>query len=461
MRSEKVHFTTEKETMLMTLYGRALQSRSKDPILQDKWAEDAVNRIDYDFGKLKMREHRTLLIAIRAKQLDLWTTRYLADHPNATVLHLGCGLDSRIYRIDPPASVRWFDVDYPEVIELRRRLYPERAGYRMSAPLCNAVTGQNDGQMMLEHLERANLFLVSLDDECHWYRYHPLFAEVLRHRLRQEQPELLPELHRRASVWYEHNGWADAGIEHALAAGDFERAAKLIEQVAEATWIHREPATLLRWLDALPDDLVRSRPHLSLSYARTLLFVGQFDAVEARLQDVECGFDASVADRAEVRDLVGRIAAIRSLVACYQGEPSRAVTLSRQALAFLPPDNLLVRAGVAINLALNLADAYRASADGAEANRILAEAAEITQAPGNVPAALPVLNLLGELETAQGKLRQARETYGRALQLASEYQEQSRAGSRCRLPVQPMWAWQSCCANGTNWMRRHPRRQQA
>ncbi|MHB8842371.1 MAG: class I SAM-dependent methyltransferase [Candidatus Aquicultor sp.] len=131
MQSEKVHFTEEKETMLMTLYARALQSRSKDPILQDKWAEDAVDRIDYDFGKFKVGKLRALLIAIRAKQLDLWTTRYLADHPDATVLHLGCGLDSRVYRIDPPEGVRWFDVDYPEVIELRRRLYPERAGYRM------------------------------------------------------------------------------------------------------------------------------------------------------------------------------------------------------------------------------------------------------------------------------------------------------------------------------------------
>ncbi len=131
MAIEKVHFTKEKETMLITLYSRSVESRSPDPVLRDQWAEDAVRRIDYDFGKLKIRKIEPLSIAIRAKQFDLLTAAYLADHPDATVLHLGCGMDSRVFRIDPPVSVRWFDIDYPEVIDLRRKLYPERAGYRL------------------------------------------------------------------------------------------------------------------------------------------------------------------------------------------------------------------------------------------------------------------------------------------------------------------------------------------
>jgi O-methyltransferase involved in polyketide biosynthesis len=131
MQSEKVHFTKEKETLLFTLYGKALQSRSADPVLPDKWAEDAVRRIDYDFGGLKVREYESRLIAIRSSQFDLLTTNYLAQNPDATVLHLGCGMDSRVFRVDPPAGVHWFDVDYPKVIELRRRLYPERPGYRV------------------------------------------------------------------------------------------------------------------------------------------------------------------------------------------------------------------------------------------------------------------------------------------------------------------------------------------
>jgi len=131
MQRETAHFTKEKETMLITLYGRAMQSRSKDPILPDRWAEEAVERIEYDFAKFNVGRRASLLFACRAAQLDLWTADFLSDNPNATVLHLGCGLDSRVYRLDPPADVLWFDVDYPEVIGLRRRLYSERPGYRM------------------------------------------------------------------------------------------------------------------------------------------------------------------------------------------------------------------------------------------------------------------------------------------------------------------------------------------
>jgi O-methyltransferase involved in polyketide biosynthesis len=117
--------------MLITLYARAMVSRSRNPILADSWAEEAVSRIDYDFESLHVGGLRACLVAIRAKQLDLWTTRFLMDRPDATVLHLGCGLDSRVFRVDPPEGVRWFDVDYPEVIDMRRRLYPQRAGCRM------------------------------------------------------------------------------------------------------------------------------------------------------------------------------------------------------------------------------------------------------------------------------------------------------------------------------------------
>ena len=127
----KVHFTKERETLLVTLYGRALQSRSNDPVLKDKWAEDAIGRIDYDFGKLQMGSIEPLSIAMRAKQFDIWTAEYIAAHPDATILHLGCGMDSRAFRLNPPPSVCWFDVDYPDVIELRTSLYPERPGYRM------------------------------------------------------------------------------------------------------------------------------------------------------------------------------------------------------------------------------------------------------------------------------------------------------------------------------------------
>jgi O-methyltransferase involved in polyketide biosynthesis len=131
MDAERVQLTGAKETLLGTVYLRALDSRSADPILGDRSAEAAIGRIDYDFGKLRVGPDHAIGVAARGRLLDGWTGEFLAAHPGATVLHLGCGLDGRVFRVDPPDRVRWYDVDYPEVVELRRRLYPARAGYRM------------------------------------------------------------------------------------------------------------------------------------------------------------------------------------------------------------------------------------------------------------------------------------------------------------------------------------------
>jgi O-methyltransferase involved in polyketide biosynthesis len=145
MTNDKIQFTKEKETMLMTLSGRAIQSQWKNPVLRDPWAEEAMRHIDYDLSKQltgvaswsMWKDIGPTIIATRAATFDLLTTRFLTDHPDATVLHVGCGMDSRVFRIDPPAGVQWFDVDYPDVIDLRRQLFPERdAAYHMiGAPL--------------------------------------------------------------------------------------------------------------------------------------------------------------------------------------------------------------------------------------------------------------------------------------------------------------------------------------
>jgi O-methyltransferase involved in polyketide biosynthesis len=131
MQSEKVYFTKEKETMLITLYSRAIHSRSDNPVLRDPWAEQAIDQVDYDFESIKLPSVEPLSIAIRAKQFDTWVSTWIVDNPESIVLHLGCGLDSRVFRVNPPSTVNWFDIDYPEVIDLRRKLYPERPDYRM------------------------------------------------------------------------------------------------------------------------------------------------------------------------------------------------------------------------------------------------------------------------------------------------------------------------------------------
>ncbi len=131
MAGEKVHLRKEKETLLITLYGKALDSREEDSVLHDRLADELVRKIDYDFEKVKLRRDQWLGLAMRARILDRWTTEFIKENPGATVLNLGCGLDSRVFRVDPPPSIAWFDVDYPEVVELRRRLLPQRQGYRM------------------------------------------------------------------------------------------------------------------------------------------------------------------------------------------------------------------------------------------------------------------------------------------------------------------------------------------
>ncbi|MFI5612513.1 class I SAM-dependent methyltransferase [Amycolatopsis sp. NPDC051903] len=124
-----VHFTEEKATMLATLYARALDARREHPLLGDTAADEAVKRIDADFSKMGVNSDSAASVAIRAKAIDDRAAAWLARHPEAIVLHLGCGMDTRVYRLDPPETVRWFDVDYPDVVELRREIYPERPGY--------------------------------------------------------------------------------------------------------------------------------------------------------------------------------------------------------------------------------------------------------------------------------------------------------------------------------------------
>ncbi|MUM18572.1 MULTISPECIES: class I SAM-dependent methyltransferase [unclassified Mycobacteroides] len=128
----KITLTGAPETMLATLYGRAQDAKSPNSVLHDHYAAAAVARIDYDFSKTKVKGTQAIGVALRARQLDVWTSEFLAAHHEATVLHLACGLDTRVFRIDPPDTVRWIDVDYPDVIALRRTLLPERGGdYRM------------------------------------------------------------------------------------------------------------------------------------------------------------------------------------------------------------------------------------------------------------------------------------------------------------------------------------------
>lgn len=304
---------------------------------------------------------------------------------------------------------------------------------RLNGSLCDAVTGQEEGNARLEALRRGNFFVVPLDDKRHWYRYHRLFADVLRMHLMAEQTDQVPALHRRASEWYEHNGSAADAIRHALAAEDFERAADLVELVVPAIRRNRQEATVteLGWLKALPDELVHFRPVLSVHYAFALLGGGELEAVEARLRDAEQWLDTTadmrersespaagmvVVDEEEFRRLPGMIALIRAGQALARGDMPDTVKNARRALDFAPEDDHMMRGGAASQLGL----AAWTSGDLEAARRMTADGMAILRLGGAISAAIGGAIALADIQIAQGRLHEAMTTYEQALQWATE-----------------------------------------
>jgi LuxR family maltose regulon positive regulatory protein len=303
---------------------------------------------------------------------------------------------------------------------------------RLSGPLCDAVTGQEEGNAMLETLERGNFFVVPLDDKRRWYRYHHLFAEVLYAHLMQEHPARVPTLHRRASEWYEHNGSAADAVRHALAAEDFGRAADLVELTVPAMRRSRQEATLLGWLKALPDELFRVRPVLNVHYAGTLLQSGQLDGVEARLRDAERWLDTTaetneraqapsaemvVVDEAEFRRLPGSIAVYRAGQALALGNVPETVAYARRALDLAAEDDYFWRGAAAALLGL----ASWTSGDLEAAHRSYADGMASLQRAGNISDAVGGAMTSADIRIAQGRLREAMRTYEHALRLAAEH----------------------------------------
>ncbi len=289
---------------------------------------------------------------------------------------------------------------------------------RMSGPLCDAVRPGQGGQQILEMLERANLFLVPLDNQRQWYRYHHLFADLLRHHLRATAgPAGLAALHLRASEWYEQHGYVSEAVHHAFAAGDLTRAAGLVEHNARDMFARSELRTIMNWVDALPSDLVRARPWLCVFYAWALrLTGGQADAVETRLQEAELALEKCKARLPgdDVHTIQGHIAAIRAYQALYREEVLRVIDLARQALGSLS------EASFARGLtALALGWASRFTGDLEEASRAFVEARAASAALGNSYVAVTATCRLAYTEMLGGQLRQAATSCQEALQMAA------------------------------------------
>ena len=290
---------------------------------------------------------------------------------------------------------------------------------RMTAALCEALTGRADSQAILQQLEQANLFIVPLDDERRWYRYHHLFADLLRSRLIQTRPELVSTLYRLASEWYARNELMAEAMEAAVAAGDVDQVARLAEENVIALMDHGELSKLVGWMNAVPIEVRQARPWLCVAHAWAAVYTGQMAEVEPCLQEAERVLHEQAADQALDARLVGHIATIRSHVALLVGADDRAVELACDALQCLPDKDYLAR-GCALRV---LGLTYRTDGDLDTALILLREASEMNRLAGDSHLAITVLHDLALTEMLHGELQQALAICQEGLRLVEEHRQ--------------------------------------
>ena len=302
---------------------------------------------------------------------------------------------------------------------------------RLSGPLCDAVTGEPGGKAALEALDRANLFLVSLDDSRHWYCYHHLFADMLQAHLSDERPDEVTDLHRRASQWYDQHGQPSPAVRHALAAGDIERAADLVELAIPALLRSRQEATIRGWLDVIPDEVVRMRPVLAVGLVGALMAGGEFDGIEERLRDAERWLEPAthdregpeprsagmvVVDQAECARLPGAIEMYWAALALVRGDVPGTLWHAQLAIDRSAEEDHVTRAGASALSGL----AFWGRGDLDAAHRAYSACVDGLLRVGHIADVLGCSIALADIRITQGRLGNALRTFEQALQLAGQ-----------------------------------------
>jgi LuxR family maltose regulon positive regulatory protein len=289
---------------------------------------------------------------------------------------------------------------------------------KLCTPLCEAILGkewselvqfdeistQTSAQSMLEYLEQSNLFIMPLDDERQWYRYHHLFSDLLSNRLKQKLPESLPELHTRAADWYESSGMLPQAAHHALAAYDHERAALLVEKLAAALWEHGNYSLVFSWIGTLPKELVLNRPWLSLYRAWELAVDGKPREAEVMLDIVERTFPSNAVN-VEAQNLAGSIDYVRGILADIRGDTEAMIALDCAALEKLDSENYAMRRGVVFQFGR----AYHLAGDQNAAQEIWDNVVRTDQRTGTGFASIISLCMMTWLKVAVGRLEDARQ----------------------------------------------------
>jgi LuxR family maltose regulon positive regulatory protein len=288
---------------------------------------------------------------------------------------------------------------------------------QLNGSLCDAVLGGSmDSAQVLVELERKNLFLIPLDDERRWYRYHHLFSGLLFQILKQSQPEILNVLYERAAAWLEQNGYLESAIEYALKAQNYDLASRLVLQIKNSLWNRGEVHMLLNWLNTLPEEVVSSQPELCLAYGGCLLLLGYFDATEKWWQLVEDGLSSMPASDLDAGLWLQKILIYRSVNARYHGDYATAIALGQSGLDKTPPTAIRDR-GSAL-LFLSHAHFYAGNTEAAE--QVLTDAIQTLQASGHRMACLNARHYLAQLKVLQGRLHEAGEIYEQAIRYARE-----------------------------------------
>ena len=296
---------------------------------------------------------------------------------------------------------------------------------RLCGPLCEAVLDApaGSGPETLAALERANLFLIPLDNERRWYRYHHLFGDLLRKRLGQSlAPGEIAELHIQASEWYENNGLVFEAFRHATAANDIERAERLINSQAIGLHFRSVAAAVMDWLASLPKETLDAHPRLWVRSATLALMAGQTTGVEEKLQAAEAVFAAQTALQDaepddQTRDLIGQMACARATLALTRYEPETMIVQARRALEYLHPENLAFR----FTASWALASAYLIQGDRAAAAQACLEGITISQKSGNIFSTILATSNLGEVQELENQLHLAAESYRQVLQLSGDH----------------------------------------
>ncbi len=288
---------------------------------------------------------------------------------------------------------------------------------RLCGPLCEAVLldPNTSGTETLAYLEHNNLFIIPLDNERRWYRYHHLFADLLRQRLRQQQPGRIAELHSRASIWYETNNLEVEAFHHAAAAHDIDRATRLVVGKGMPLQFRGAAVPILDWLASLPTAELDARPMLWVTYASALLAIGRVVGVGEKAQAAEAALQQSPAGAA-TNELIGRIASIRVTLAVTQHQAETIMAQAHIALTHLHPANLPVRAS--ITWAVGYAHLLRGERDAA--NEAYAEALSVCQAVGHTVIGTMAAIGLGRIQELNNQLRLATQTYQQALEMAGD-----------------------------------------